>query len=302
MNPQHLKDAHKRLIVSYDTTLKIHQSQVTCPITGITFTISEPAIPGYIFNHLHPLASFEEASKVIHQSAPVSLKSLDQQILAGLVISIYKHWALLDTKKLSGLEANLILRGAGPELLLECLNLSKSFTPIILRFAPSYSLDWQTHQDSQSIAESLQAYLTILRNIVHPPIHSKAEINTLPRKLEAIISKKAEDFETSFKAIKKEANQIISDTLLPPKLQAVLRQVFAKRNLLLINDEQRDLLAGKCRAIGLTKLATFITETFDPMADVFDSPESALERASDSFSQVPKKSLAEILAAKKAGK
>lgn len=301
MNPSHLKAAHRRLIVSYDTTLKIHQSQITCPITGITFTISEPAIPGYIFNHLHPLASFEEASKVIHQNLK-ALKSLDQQILAGLVISIYKHWSLLDTKKLSGLEANLILRGAGHEILLECLNLSKSFTPIILRFAPSYSLDWQTHQDSQSIAESLQAYLTILRNIVYPPIHSKAEINTLPRKLEAIISKKAEDFETQFKAIKKEANQIISDTLLPPKLQAVLRQVFAKRNLLLINDEQRDLLAGKCRAIGLTKLATFITETFDPMADVFDSVDSALEKASDSFSQVPKKSLAEILAAKKAGK
>lgn len=301
MNPQHLKAAHRRLVVSYDTTLKIHQSQVTCPITGITFIISEPAIPGHTFNHLHPLASFDEASKVIDQKS-ILLKSLDQQVIAGLVISIYKHWSLLDTKKLSGLEANLILRGAGPELLLECLNLSKSFSTIILRFAPSYSLDWQTHQDSQSIAESLQAYLTILRNIVHPPIHSKAEINTLPRKLEAIISKKAEDFETQFKAIKKEANQIISDTLLPPKLQAVLRQVFAKRNLLLINDEQRDLLAGKCRAIGLTKLATFITETFDPMADVFDSPESALERASDSFSQVPKKSLAEILAAKKAGK
>lgn len=300
MNPSHLKAAHKRLIVSYDTTLKIHQSQVTCPITGITFTISEPAIPGYTFNHLHPIASFEEASKVIIHST--SLKNLDQQVLAGLVISIYKHWSLLDTKRLSGLEANLILRSAGPILLLECLNLSKSFSSIILRFAPSYSLDWQTHQDSQSIAESLQTYLTILRNIVYPTIHTKAEINTIPKKLDAILNKKVTDFETQFKAIKKEANQIISDTLLPPKLQAVLRQVFAKRNLLLINDEQRNLLAGKCRAIGLTKLATFITETFDPMADVFDSPESALERASDSFSQVPKKSLAEILAAKKASK
>lgn len=301
MNPSHLKAAHKRLIVSYDTTLKIHQSQVTCPITGITFTISEPSIPGYTFNHLHPLASFEEASKAITLST--SLKNLDQQVLAGLVISIYRHWSLLDTKKLSGLEANLILRSAGPVLLLECLNLSKSFSSIILRFAPSYSLDWQTHQDSQSIAESLQTYLTILRNIVYPPIHTKAEINTIPKKLETILSNKYHlDFETQFKAIKKEANQILSDTLLPPKLQAVLKQVFAKRNLLLINDEQRDLLAGKCRALGLTKLATFITETFDPMADVFDSPESALERASDSFSQIPKKSLAEILAAKKVSK
>lgn len=301
MNPSHLIRAHKNLIVSFESSLHCTQVECICPITGIVCTINQATLPNTSFTYTHPLAIFENASKILsyHYEVPHYLQKLDEQILAGLVLSIYKHHDLIVPHKESSLEANLLLRSAGKELLINLLTLSRDFTSILLRYAPSFSLDWATHGQAQSLAESIQSYLNILRNIVHPPIRTKSEISTMPKKLALLTDKKQANFEEHFKLVKREAKEILADTLLPPRLASVLNQVFSKRNLLLINDEQRALLADKCKAIGLKRIAFLLTDTIDPTADIFASVDSALEKASESFSDKPKRTLAEILAAKR---
>ena len=274
---------------------------IICPKTGIQSHIILPACPGKILSYQHPLAEYSVAKEIVTEGIDY-LRKLDISILAGLILTIYHRHELLAYGRETAIEENKILQTAGIEILIKALSISRQFNPVILTYAPQFSLDWSTHSSSVSIASSFLSYLKQIEDIIHPPVYTKAEISTLPAKLRLLSSAKkpTKDFEEEFRRIKAEAKLILQDTLIDAKFKAYLDQIFTKRNLLLINDDLRAKIASKCSTVGLDRLAEIISKTIDPCTDIFAGVDSAFESASEIFSQKPKKSLAQILEEKRA--
>lgn len=279
---------------------KVNQVLVICPKTGIQSSLVVEACPGKVLEHKHPLSDYAVAKEIVAEGIAY-LRKLEPSLLAGLILTIYRRFDLIARGRETAIEENRLLQSAGIEVLIQALSLSRQFTETRLEYAPQFSLDWATYQNAPNLASSFLSYTRTIGDLINPPAQTKTEINTLPAKLKLLTStsRPPKSFEEEFKRVKAEAKLILQDIILESKLKAYLIQIFTKRNLLLINDELRAKIAAKLDILNHSRLASLVRDTIDPTADIFASVDSALESGLESMNR-PKKSLAEIIAEKKA--
>jgi len=285
---------------SIKTAQPNQQVLVVCPYTGIASALTLCEIPGKVLEAKHPLAEFAVAKEIVKEGVAY-LRKLEPSILSGLMLSIYKHYGLIHFGRESAIEQNTLLQSAGTECLIRALSLSRAFTVKNLEYIPEFSLDWSTHASAYSLAESLFSYIRLIQDSIFPPAQTKAEIDTTSIKLKKLVSTKkpASNFDAEFKAAKVEAKVLIQASLLEQKFKGFLIQLFSGKNLLMINDELRAKVVARLEANNEARLAEIVRDMVDPFINV-EAFDDAFDRASDSFTPRPKRSLADILAAKQA--
>ena len=314
------------------------QDQVPCIClkTGIASSLIVPQLPkgakgeAFVFEYIHPLSYWSNAQGMI-KAGRSYIEKLEASVLAGLVLTTYEHYGLLDRYELGAVEANAILCTASNDSLIELLCLAGLFTEKNTESAPALVLEWKDIKYFPTLDAQLLEYIKTLRAEFISPIQedaSQRRIQVLNASVGqgktfkngvTLLSNKAslasyeKDFELQFKAAKKECKELslklgelASNYGLEPlsaKLQSFITSILAGRNLVALSKELRNKVCDRLKEHGSVeafRMATLIASCDNPY-DIFAKVEEGLDRASDAFEKpVKPKSLKEILEAKKA--
>jgi hypothetical protein len=279
-----------------------------------------PAINGRCLSYRHPLSAFQPAKEIAEEGIAY-LSKLNLEILAGIWLTIYRHYELVAPCKMSAIEQNKLLQSAGYEQLIQAIRVGLQITHDNKDLLPAFSLDWATHKDAASLTSSLYSFTRTVRDIVAPPAYVPSNQDTIQvssikltkgelKRTKAgklTLSDVEREFEAEFQAGKRKAKDLLNSSevvsLIDAPFLAFLKQLIAGRNLIAINEGLRGKIYDRLSQIGNTQidiLAEIIKASHNPY-DIFASVDDALERASDSFTGAtrPKKTLAEILADKR---
>ena len=293
-----------------------------CKVTGIASALIVPAIKGYAFEYVHPLSFRCNCEGLIKQGRDY-LKELDQEILAGLFLSTYVHFDLLDLRELTATEANAILCTASKESLIEALELASLFTSKNVVGSPTLTMDWHNLKDQTDANRELTTYIRRLAKDFKTPEATAEErkqmrITVINR--EAIdrrtstgyialssskvhLSDSEKEFEVSFKEAKKEAKRLINalqtSSVLSAEFISFLKTVNKDRNMVTMSESLRNKVAQKLqdnRHPDAMKLAKIILECANPYdLEITEAP----LKAEDIDKQKRIKSLKDILADKR---
>lgn len=102
---------------------------VICPITGIISTLDLPAIEGFFFEQVNPIATTANLFKLTELPVP-SLNSLDKPLLAGILLGLFKSLNLVDSSNTSSSEQNLLLQSVHSVFLTESIKFFSSSSTI----------------------------------------------------------------------------------------------------------------------------------------------------------------------------
>jgi hypothetical protein len=300
---------------------------LVCENTGIASAIVIPALPSDIAQTLtwtHPFSYWANVKGLLVQ--PRSwFEKLDNQSLAGLILSAYKRFELLDTQSLSAVEANKIIATASADTLIDLVYLARFFTEKACSGVGFYTLDWISVKDSPTLDKDLKAFYTRIRPYFiredKKPATPQDRATLLSirtregRQLaggtylsgKATLSRLEEEFDQKLKANKKElvmlADSLAGRGLITAKQHGILKALSKARALVTLESTQRDNIIKKLAAIAAEE-ATAIIKILQDSINPYDWDVRAadeLDRASDEFSQVSRpRTIDDILAAKRA--
>lgn len=155
-----------------------------CPKTGITSSLLAPELssnPSTIekLTHLQlelvsPYSYYDNCF-AIASLAPNILESINVEILAGVFITMYSHFWLLDNHEEASI-ANSLLRTCSIKTLARAVSISHTFTKKNTSLLPSYSLNYETHKDSASLTDSLNNYIFIVRETLFPSVQATEKL------------------------------------------------------------------------------------------------------------------------------
>jgi hypothetical protein len=229
------------------------------------------------------------------------------------MLAAYKHYGLIQAHT-SAAEQNVMLRTAGAERLIAALTLSTVFTHQNTEQLPKLSLEWVTHKDTPSTLPCLQSYLATCKAFLLPGADQQHTVAvyaaTRPSRYKKLtLSELEAEAIAELKEAKQRGKALIQwaeqHQVLAPRLLAFLRPLFSASNLYAMQDVTRAKVVAALEAYQvaeLHELAILVRDTKNPYS-IFAKMDDTFERASDSFETTarPKRSLKEILAAKKAG-
>lgn len=306
-----------------------------CKITGITVEMILPKIPGHVLEYTNPLSSYGNVKGIIEQGIEY-LTKLDAQILAGIWLTAYRHYDLVAKPNERGPEAvaiNAMLRTAGKEILVDGLHLMGHINSFNKDRLPKFSLDYNAHREFNSVGPALQEYNKAIRNVIYPGAESQYSKSREAVELATIEEGKYQDdssyvlkqaaktrlssderaYEEQFIKNRREAKLILARLTearsIPALLLAKLKPVFVGKNLVAMAPETRASVAAKLRSFSVEdaqRLAEIVEQGHNPydifadIDDAFTTNESNLSGL-EAPAPVAKRSLAEILAAKKNG-
>lgn len=293
-----------------------------CEVTGIAFSISSVGF-SYLssFSYRCPIADIKNARQTIKEN---HLKSLPKEILAGLILSIYKHHSLLYSGGQNAGACNALLQSATTESLVSLINHSKALSKELYSL-PCLSLDPSSFLHS-GIDGALQNYCSIIGdNLTESQRNrfgltsSEAKISirrtslalspTISKAKFEVVQTKAER-EEIFQDRKKQAKALFSSIscILQPSLSSILSDSLKGRTLATLNKVVRGKIVAALQAYenkDCQALASLIAVAEDPrdplsMDDIFSTVFDDVEDLA--INNKPKRTLAEIIAAKKAAK
>lgn len=134
----------------------------TCPITGISYALTGPAlhaaasIPSLQYHN--PLAELHNARTYIKRA---KLNECSQELLSGLFLALYGHYDLIDFHS-TALEANSILQTCKPETLIWALKLGLQINPIMAQSFPLLAIRLPEDRSIDSYDPMLYNYLRII--------------------------------------------------------------------------------------------------------------------------------------------
>jgi len=271
-----------------------NSTAITCPITGITLTVSFPNC-GIDFTYQNPLSSYKNIKKIA-SLPPAKLHSLPKNILAGVLLGVLSHANLLEKFETSSTEANIFFQQIPSSLLCNAIKLfSQEFSSSFLEVLPHFSLSSIHENTAVSTAEDmLKNYCTICREFINPIPNNKVNI--------IIPSHSKETKPTAYftPEIRKEAKECIKemekDILMYPKLHSILKLLVTKENLITVSDEMRQKVLDRIEAFQ-TPASIRFTEILTRCGK--NSKNIDMDRLSDTFEIVTtRKTLSEILAEK----
>lgn len=304
-----------------------------CLKTGIVSALVVPQVPkgskgeAFVFEYIHPLSYWSNAQGMV-KAGRAYLAQLEPQMLAGLILTTFGHYSLLDRYELSAVEANEILCTASKDSLTELLVLAGLLTEKNSEYTPALTLEWKDLRYAQTIDAQLLEYIKTLRSefIAIPQADATSQrikilnasvgqgrtfkngVQYLSKK--QVMASFEKEFEVTFKAAKLEIKGLILDLYantsripgLTLKLIDFLQALTAGRNLVAMSNEIRIKLQEKLNALSCpetSRIAELLKACYNPY-DIFAKADEGLDRASDAFTkpQAPR-SLKEILEAKK---
>jgi hypothetical protein len=317
-----------------------HQVKTVCPSTGILAHISLPAIKEVVFTYSHPLASLDNCLKLIHVGQR-QLAAMDTSILAGMILTCYRHYGLLELRG-TALEANRLLQTIPSWELAKALHLVAFINHTKASVLPHFSLDWATHKDDHvhGFASHFNSWLNLLQEellevseletmmmesvssgIPVYEIHGRVLTNQLnlaraanqrmkeKRLQERLMSQTLKEAESEFKKQKSRFKELVAALapreVLPLKLMQFLQTLSGGDNLKALPDGTRDKLISRLteyqldEARELIRILQATSNPFDLFDTHLDAPAAEMEEKMQEL-QKPR-TLAEILAAKKAG-
>lgn len=306
------------------TTLRLTQNTANiiavCETTGICMELAIPAIKGYALTYTNPLALYKNANGLADRGHTY-LQSTDTQILAGIFLTIYKHYGLIADSKQSAAEENAILRTAGKDYLVNAILLSKHIHSNNCHALPRYSLDYNSQgKGTGSIAPSLHEYTKLLRKIIFPPAieeenpelaayYAEQKALQATKKKTLGLSDAERAFEEDFKNNKREAKTLVKELhdipAVPAKLTNFLKMLCNDRNMIVLDADVRSKLLAKMASFPLQqmiRLSAIIKASENPYDILGSALNTISTEDSDSAlaSTVRRKTLAEILAEKRA--
>lgn len=302
---------------------------VLCPITGIVGKLEMPYCP-VALSYEHPLAKPGNVLTFLRyhfslqgQQADLAyLKNearlkVDRQTMAGCLLSLLRGKHLLkEDGETTAAERNMVLQNAGYDIL---ASLCKEMVRVwdnyqVWSKMPKLSVEWKTHSGTEStIGFALGNYYKIMKAVLDPTSElSKEEQAKLfavnrPQSTKAkgirVYSASAVEFR-KIKETKGEASTLLDE--LTPHMKLVDRLFVSKivRQLLIMPLDQklkasrllRGLFIGRPQAAVAKELANMIERASN------ESILGELQTLSMEVSPMPNKSLADILAVKKAKK
>jgi hypothetical protein len=309
------------------TTGKTDILNSVCSNTGIVMGLVVPSIPGVVLEYTSPLSYFSNVSGLIKQGEKY-LSQLETQILAGLWITTYKHYDLIDIAKQNSSMLNAMIRTAGKQILIDSLLLSSFLDVRKANRCPKFSLSYETHKEhSTSFGPALREYTKIINDILFPEyaIQPVKEYETVPvyaisntsnskkrrplgpsdieREIESDIAANKRDIAANKREAKELLSIVADNMMIPVPFISLLKTAFTGKNLVSMTDDLRNKMAAKLRTYAhkeTERLAKLLEDSKDPYADSVDE---ALDRASDHLDSIAKPArlptLSEILAAKK---
>lgn len=309
-----------------------------CPVSGIQFhTICEAAVGlSVVFPTVAPWATVPAATRILEHT---SLSKLSNKMLAGLILVLAgpQHLSLLELQDMSAIEANATLASVEHAELCSFLRtiqkMNKGHASLVgARFAlPALAADGLTNARFKEWTSIIRSKLP--HDIIAALVNRDASIKILSKeernavalarataknpalaKYEVEWSKSSTlaEAEAEFKEARAEARTLWADIksmaegtgypVINPRLAEVMRDTLRGRQLNAIPPELRAKLVTaitKLNCTGSQKLARILKDAvnpYDPLATdagtLFDEVELA--------PKAPKRSLAEIIAEKKA--
>lgn len=283
-----------------------HCMECVCDYTGIVITIEVPRIEGHVFTYQNPLSIYANVKGMISRG-PSYLKMLDTQVLAGLFITAYRHYDLLESystkNKLTGAAMNAMLRSAGKDILVEALDFVNLINSRNIHRLPALSLSYSAHKESVNLAPAIKEYIKLLRGILFPssiPSKDKALIATVTEEnmkiterndLGKVLEKRSASItvykgaerrnndsadEELFKTRRKQAKELLAkiedDSIFSTKLISIIRSLISNKNLVLMTPDMRSKIITKLSekpTIEVNALIKIIrdSEPEDPFAD-----------------------------------
>lgn len=302
--------------------------QAVCSYTGIVVEMTIPKIDGLVLEYVNPLSYWDNVRGIIEQGEGY-LQKLDLQILAGLWITAYRHYELIDrcTDRNNSSILNAMVRTATKQVLIDSLLMAGHLTPRLAKRCARFDISYDAHKEAPNLMATINEYTRTVRDSVYPPEalkiskeeadidaewEAKANIKT-SKKYSHKVTTVQEQFDAKFISDRKEAKILLKEVeellILPTAFVSILKTVFQDRNLTSIAPELRAKMVTKLMTYqnkNCQRLAKIIEDGQNPY-DLFADIATSLDRASDTFdSVVPqttrKLSLKEILAAKIAAK
>lgn len=303
---------------------------LVCDATGIRIDLIAPSVPGFVLTYKNPLADIRNAMPIAKKGAAY-LNQFEPQILAGLFLTIYGHFYLLQFGALpSRAAANQLLRTCNnKETLIYALTFAaKHFTSSLCARLPRFSVEslltWRPIADESKLGairpylDSCKPYLLEISELEEEVLEAADKRITIHRlsvraRSQVALAKfeiskddpahsvhQAEiDFELQFKELRKEACSLVKNLPeeLPAKMLAILQLAAKDRNLVTMSSELREKLRLRLKQHGAVlclRLAEILRLTHNPY-DIFG------EAVDSGLSNLPKEetkafSIAELLA------
>lgn len=305
---------------------------VVCEYTGLTISLSVPSFPGLVLQYKNPLAESKNAL-LIARKGRAYLSRLDQQTLAALTLSIYRHFGLFELGGLpSAAAANQLIRTTNPKetLVFIVWFAGKYLTQTNAVRLPKFNLEAlkdfrQNTEDSKlgslnQYLNELKPYLVDLSELEDELLDAASKritVHKLSRRATAQVKlakfeisldsphhsiNQAEiEFELQFKQLKKEAATLLKELPqeLPEKMKVILNQIIRDRNLVSVSGELRQKLITRLKENGAPsslRFAQILKECHNPY-DIFGDV-SELDSGLDLSpkAETPVFSIAELLA------
>lgn len=317
---------------TYELSTKATPSQIICKDTGITIQISIPfleSLPQQL-DWSSPFSSINNCLTIA--KLPVAtLQSYDLGILSALIITIYSHYDLLRSKD-NRVVTNAMLRTCSLNTLLQAITLSTSFTKKNVNGLPSYNIEYNVHKDGvKSLDKEFHEFVKTIKTTMQLNasastnsdgivfVKGSFDINSAPSNgIRKIRTNTKSDYEkqwdtnfTEHKAKAKESFRVLTIPLISldyKKMVTVLKAVLAQRNILTTSTEVKTKLITRLTqaAMELPVELSTLTENIIKFIEFSNNKDFTvdavveMERASDSMDKPKPRTLAEILAAKRA--
>lgn len=307
---------------------RVNYFQAVCSYTGIVMEVAIPQVNGLVLEYVNPLSYWDNVRGIIEQGEKY-LERLEVQILAGLWITAYRHFELIDkiSAKNNSSLLNAMIRTAGKNVLIDSLLMAGHLTERYARRCARFDVSYEAHKESPNMSAAIQEYTRAIRDSVYPPealVLSKEEREIEAKyngfvAIETRSSKKAnhkiitvaEQSEERFKVCRREGKELLKamaeEMIIPTAFISILKTVFTDRNLTSMASSLRDKMITKLESYqnaNCQKMAKVLANGADPY-DIFAIASEELENDStiDSVPDTNRKlSLREILEAKKAAR
>lgn len=307
MMQQSITDSRK-----YNIKALSQSTIVSCPVTGICFSVEMPSIPIFV-QSTHPYADTNNVLKTLEwffvtSAIPGRLQELDTPVLAGMLIVLLRMKHILVEQETSALAQNALLQHIPKGTLCHYIQL-------LYRGREQHKV-WQNmpklrlNAEGQSVLATLEAWFAKASLHLHGKPSDDAD-STQAKLFEATRFKSLAQKTLKVYSAEKTQHRLLKDNKqqaqelfkqladqMPPTLRGFVRTTIS--NLLLITHSDKESITA---ALGRVFLGTKQEATAKQLAALLQGTETnhiakELGRASDDFANMPKRSISEILKSK----
>lgn len=296
---------------------------VVCEKTGINsaLVISDLAGKQEVLTWHHPFAYWSNVEGLIKDRA--WLEKVDNQVLAGLFITAYSRYELLDLQGMNAVEGNAVLKTASNETLINLVYQARVFNKKNTSGVGMLSVDWPAIKDSASAEGLLKGYLKRITPYFDKPEEgNKKQDRLFAMSIEAregrilaggeylsgksTLSDHEREFEANLRSNRAEGRVLVDDLrarqVISDKQKGILESILKGRGLVNLPDEKRADIAEKLIAMndkGAARFAEILEASVNPY-DIFHRGAESLDSVSEEFRKDSKPvSIADILAERK---